>query len=150
MQSFREVVGTFTMITSWGTEGALIMVAEQNLRKDCGLVGLGELVKRVPFEEGQSRRRVAEGPITGVVVRLGVRLGVWLGVTPTMADVLGVRLTVDEVGVDIRFEFELLLCDRVAPTPPPTAAPITTTKIITKTIQNTFGVRPHSFRGGGR
>jgi len=41
----------------------------QILRKDMEVPGL---MVRVLFEEGQSRRSVAEGPTTGVVVRLGV------------------------------------------------------------------------------
>jgi hypothetical protein len=61
----------------------------------------------VLFEEGQSRRRVAEGPTTGVVVKEGVRF---------VVVVIGV--------VEFEFEFEseedLDLCD--------CAAPITTTR----------------------
>ena len=79
------------------------------------------------FEEGQSRRRVAEGPTTGVVVKEGVRF-----------------VAVD-IGVEFEFEFEseedLDLCD--------CAAPITTIEMIPKTTQKVFGLRPHSFCGGG-
>lgn len=59
------------------------------------------------FEEGQSRRRVAEWPTTGVVVKEGVRF-----------------VVVDIGVVEFEFEFEseedLDLCD--------CAAPITTTR----------------------
>jgi hypothetical protein len=41
------------------------------------------------------------------------------------------------------------LCDCAAPTPPPTAAPITAIGMIPKTTQKVFGLRPHSFCGGG-
>jgi hypothetical protein len=85
------------------------------------------------FEEGQSRRRVAEGPMTGVVVRLGEE-----------SEVVGVGV------VEFAFVFELeLLWDTAAPTPPPTAAPITTIETPAKIIQKVFGLRPHSFCGGG-
>jgi hypothetical protein len=89
----------------------------------------------VLFEEGQSRRRVAEEPTTGVVVKEGVRF-----------------VAVD-IGVEFEFEFEseedLDLCDCASPTPHPTAAPITAIEMIPKTTQKVFGLRPHSFCGGG-
>jgi len=81
----------------------------------------------VLFEEGQSRRGVAEGSTTGVVVKEGV------------------RFVVVDIGVEFEFEFEsekdLDSCD--------CAAPITTIEMIPKTTQKVFGSRPHSFCGGG-
>ena len=87
------------------------------------------------FEEEQSRRRVAEGPMTGVVVKLGEEL-----------EVVGVGVV--EFEFDFVFELELLW-DTAAPTPPPTAAPITTIETPAPIIQKVFGLRPQSFCGGG-
>ena len=134
MQSLRLVVGVFTTFSVLGTEAALVKAVEQSLRKVCGFEGFGVTVRRVLFEEGQSRRRVAEGPITGVVVREGVRFEV--------TDV-GV-----EVGLEVVFEVDLEdLCACEAPTPPPIAAPITMTDTTANMIQNVFGASPHSFEG---
>ena len=138
MQSLRLVVCVFTTFSVLGTEAALRKSVEQSLRKVWGFEGLGETVRRVLFEEGQSRRRVADGPITGVVVREGVRFEV--------AEVGGAELVLESV-FDVDFVEDL--CDCEAPTPPPTAAPITMTEMMAKTIQNVFGARPHSFCGAG-
>jgi len=67
IQSLRLVV---VVSTTLAPLMAFRNVVPQILRKDMEVPGL--MVRRVLFEEGQSRRRVAEGPTTGVVVRLGV------------------------------------------------------------------------------
>lgn len=65
-------------------------VVPQILRKDMEVPVL--MVRRVLFEEGQSRRRVAEGPSTGVVVTLGME-----------SEVVGVGV-VNELKLDLELE----------------------------------------------
>jgi hypothetical protein len=87
MQSLRDVV---VVSTTLAPLMVFRNVVPQILRKDIEVPGL--MVRRVLFEEGQSRRSVAEDHTTGVVVRLGVE-----------SEVVGVGV-VDELKLELELE----------------------------------------------
>lgn len=87
MQSSSEVVGSFGY-AAVGSRGERTRLAEQSLRKVWGM-RCGVLVKRVLFEEGQSRTRVAEGRTR--VVRLAE--------TPEVVEIEFVELDIEDVEV---------------------------------------------------
>jgi hypothetical protein len=123
----------------------------------------------VLFEEGQSRRSVVEGPGTGVAT-IAVALGGEEVIGPVeetgvdaeaVAGELVVRGPVSEpdcelgcggavVELALWFSASFLCLDaRLAPTPPPTAAPMTTrTTITARSTQKVLAAKPQIVRFG--
>jgi hypothetical protein len=100
----------------------------------------------VSFEEGQSRRRVVEGPTTFVVVIAVLVVLFVVGeevVVPVDCEDIVVKLCGDGV-VELIIGAWLFFFDEVlAPTPPPIAAATTIMTMTASTKQKVFAATPH-------